>query len=149
MTVASASASDNNSTNNTGLIVGLVVGIVGFLLLLLLLILLIIFFKKKAAAAAAAAAGKPVGRSAVIGQTPGNSVLQSRVSTRNPRAVRLAPMPSNASKLPAAPVAAVLPPMSKTSSLAAQAPPPRARGKGIPLRLDPIRYSPVTFSSKE
>jgi uncharacterized iron-regulated membrane protein len=149
VTVASASAPNNTGTNNTGLIVGLVVGLFFFLLLLVLLIILIVYLKKKSAIAAAAAAAKPVGRSAVAGQAPGNSVLQSRVSTRNPRAVRLAPLPSNASQLPAAPVASVVSPTSKASAMPAPLLRPRAPARGIPLRLDPIRYSRVTFSSNE
>lgn len=141
------------STNNgktqadqTGLIAGLVVGLVGLAALIGLAVGLGFYFKNKGGGGSSAS--KPIGRADVVGNGPEKSA-QSRAATRNPRAVKLAPLSSNPSKLPAAPVATVVPsastatnpnpnpnatsfnPLTRTDSR----PPPR----GIPLRLDPIR----------
>ena len=130
------------TTDNTSLIVGLVVGLVGFFILLAILAGLVYYFKFKKGSGKK----KPkISRARANGRAAGDA-LSSRVQARNPRAVRLAPLaPAAASALPTVPVKTVLPPtkslLLNESNLTSQAPP-----KGIPVRLDPIRYEIILYS---
>ena len=120
--------------DQTGLIVGLVVGLVGLAALIGLGVGLGFYFKNKAARSAAS---KPIGRPDLPGNGP-EKPAQSRAATRNPRAVKLAPLSSIPSKLPAAPVATVVPSATSTTNPLARTE-SRPPTRGIPLRLDPIR----------
>lgn len=131
------------TTDDTPLIVGLVVGLTGFLILLAILVALIYYFKFKKGSGKK----KPkVSRARANGRSAGDA-LSSRVQARNPRAVRLAPLApvAAASALPTVPVKTVLPPTKSSllneSNLTSQVSP-----KGIPVRLDPIRYEMILYS---
>ena len=99
----------------------------------------ILVYKSKVAAAA----NKPVGRATIIGRGPESS-LQSKIQPRNLRSVRLTPLASQPSRLPTAPVATVLPTTDSfnRSDL-------RTSAKGIPIRLDPIRYERNSFQRNQ
>lgn len=127
----------SRAADNTPLIVGLVVGLGGFLILAGVVGGLIYYFKfkkgipkKKPKIARARANGKSAG-----------DALSSRVQARNPRSVRLAPLAPGAatSALPSVPVKTVLPP-TKSSLLNETTLTSQVSPKGIPVRLDPIRY---------
>jgi hypothetical protein len=89
---------------------------------------------KGKAASGAATINKPVGRAVVANQAPKNGHLP----TRNFRSVRLAPLPTQPSKLPPSSTTANPSALSK-SDLSTPL-------RGIPLRLDPIRYQFLFFS---
>ena len=128
----------NSSTDRTGLIVGVVLGSVGFLALVGGIIAAIVI--KKGRMASAAALAKPVGRATVISQAPPKSLLQSRLQTRNLRAVKLAPLPTKTSALPPSNIAPLPsgPVVTNPSTFSADRSnlPPR----GIPVRLESLRY---------
>ena len=125
----------NSNTDRTGLIVGVVLGSVAFLALVGGIIAAIVV--TKARSAGAAASSKPVSRASAIGQAPPNSLLQSRLQTRNPRAVKLAPLVPKTSVLPTTRGPVV---MNPTTFSANRSNPPK-RARGIPTRLTPIRYA--------
>ncbi len=132
---SSGGSSGGSSSTSTGLIVGLVVGIVGFFLLAGAIIAVIFVFTSKRAAVAAK---KPVSRAKVISQTPGDS-LSTRVQPRNLRSVRLAPIPASASSaLPDIPVKTVA--ATNAPFLAYPNTTIPTSAKGIPIRLDTVRY---------
>jgi hypothetical protein len=119
--------SNDSSSNRTGLIVGVVLGLVGGLALIGGAITAIVY-KKKKAASAAAAMNKPVGRAVMANQSAPDTHLQSR----NLRTVRLAPLVTQPSKLP--------PPLTTAHPSSFHRSNAPTNLKGIPLRLDPIRY---------
>lgn len=127
--------STQSSANNTGLIVGLVVGLVGFFALVGGLVAAYFIWKRQVARAAMK---KSVSRSAPSGRGPGDS-LASRVQPRITRAKRLAPITTSTSQLPTAPVATVAP-STNSSKLPLNNASSRTAAKGIPIRLEPIRY---------
>lgn len=128
---------DNSNSNRTGLIVGIVLGVVGFLALTGGIITAIIVIKGRAAAGA-----KPVTRARLTGHPDNNKVLQTRLHTRNPRTVKLAPLNVKPSPLPPSSVN----PTTHTTLTTNPSTPSKVRSdlhsplRGIPLRLEPIRY---------
>lgn len=124
-----------SSSTNIPLIVGLTVGLGGFALLLAAGIGLYFYFKSKSAGTKK----KPIKRTRINNPSAGQN-LESRVQPRNLRAVKLAPLPSSAgAPLPPVPVKSVLPPANSlllaNPNLTSQ-----VSARGLPVRLDPIRY---------
>jgi hypothetical protein len=130
----------SSQSNNTPIIVGVVVGVGGFLILLAAIIAAILIKKFKYAAVAK----KPISRAKIVGH---DRALSSHVQPRNLRSVKLAPITAPTSELPKVPVKAVVPP-SHSSLLSNPNTSLRTSARGIPIRLDPIRYSFVSFSLK-
>jgi hypothetical protein len=129
----SVGGSNGSNASNTGLIVGLVVGLVGFAALIGGLIAAFVIVKSKNAAAK-----KPIGRAAVVGHGTESS-LQSKIQPRNLRAVKLTPLSAQTSQLPSVPVSTVVP-TTTSSALSYNRNDTRTSARGIPLRLEPIRY---------
>jgi hypothetical protein len=83
---------------------------------------------------------KSVGRAMAISQAPQHALLEPRVKTRNLRAVRLAPLSAKPSQIPplshgsGAPVTVITDPSTSSRTNL------HASARGIPVRLDPIRY---------
>lgn len=137
-TTTSSSVQSSNaesSSNRTRLIVGLVVGIVGFFLLLGAIIVAILCLKSKSATAGK----KPISRAKVVGQTD-RDTLQSRVQSRNLRTVKLTPLAAATSELPKVPVSTFVPTITNPSLLSDPNSTLGTPAKGIPIRLDSIKY---------
>lgn len=125
------------------MIIGLVVGLVGGALVIGGLILA--YFLLKAKSARAATRKQPIPRSTIISQGP-NDHLVNRVQSRNLRSVRLQPLPSSSRPpLPNVPVKAIAP---TTNGLLTAYPSSTTRtsAKGIPIRLDSVRYTWIVCS---
>jgi hypothetical protein len=77
-----------------------------------------------------------------MSQAPQNALLESRLPTRNLRSIRLAPLATQPSQLPPSSNGSVAPVMitSDPSTGALNRSNLRTASRGIPVRLDPIRY---------
>ncbi len=138
--IIQSSGGGGSSSSRTGLIVGLVVGLVAFFALVGGLIAAIFFIKSKSASSGAL--NKSVGRATAMSQAPQNALLESRLQTRNLRSIRLAPLATRPSQLPPSANGSVAPVMIKTDPSIGT---PNKSNlhtslRGIPVRLDPIRY---------
>ncbi|CAF0804346.1 unnamed protein product [Rotaria sordida] len=144
------------NTNRTGLIVGLVLGLIGFFALIGGLIAAMVVVKARAASNAAVM-NKPIIRATAMSQAPHDSLLESRLQTRNLRPVRLTPLTTQTSQLPRPPFGSVAPESTTGHSSMAilHRSDPGRSSKGIPLRLDAIRsassivpqYAPNSYTS--
>jgi hypothetical protein len=101
-----------------------------------------VFLAKAKGARNAAAMNKPVGRATAISQAPQDSLLQSRLQTRNLRSLRLAPLNTQTSQLPPSSVGSMVPTTIGTNPSTATFKKPNlgTSARGIPIRLDSVRY---------
>ncbi|CAF0876824.1 unnamed protein product [Rotaria sp. Silwood1] len=151
-------AAIDSSTNRTGLIVGLVLGLVGFFALVGGFIAAIVVLKARAASNATVT-NKPVVRTMAMSQAPPDSLLESRLQTRNLRPVRLTPLTTQTSQLPRPSFGSVVSETTTThaSMTKLHRSDPQRSSRGIPLRLDAIRsassivpqYAPSSYTSNK